>query len=81
MRQDLEATFGIADEELVDHMFAAHPPAKITTRNVIATEAELRELAEDICEHCPSLQQLLMALAAKSQPSPTINHEHRVFCN
>ena len=36
----------------------------------VATEEELRELAEDIVRYCPSLTQLLLALGSKGRSNP-----------
>lgn len=36
----------------------------------VASEAELRSLAEDIVKYCPSLTHLLLALGSKSQRNP-----------
>jgi hypothetical protein len=36
----------------------------------LATEAELRRLAEDIVRYCPSLTHLLLALGKKGRPNP-----------
>lgn len=35
-----------------------------------ASEDELRDLAEDIVRHCPSLTQLLLALGSKKATNP-----------
>ncbi|MFT5470607.1 MAG: hypothetical protein ACI8UO_005736 [Verrucomicrobiales bacterium] len=36
----------------------------------LASEEELRDLAEDIVRHCPSLTQLLLAIGAKDSVNP-----------
>ncbi len=36
----------------------------------IASEEELRELAEDIVRYCPSLTHLLLALGSKNDTNP-----------
>ena len=36
----------------------------------IASEEELRDLAEDIVRYCPSLTQLLLAMGSKNKSNP-----------
>ena len=45
-----------------DSPFASHRP--------LATEEELRALADDIVRYCPSLTHLLLALGAKGADNP-----------